>query len=331
MAFDFTKDYARSQIGNVVTPLSTTSGNTLLQDADPTIFFALDFFSGLIRIYEEARLLQAATAAGMTNIGAAVAQRYPWVPELETQQNQFQFPLMAMYRKDATTTQLTTAWEDDKTDFDLVYVLPPMTAAQTEQIAPVLNAIAGTLRKGATRGFDPNYTPPGGSLGSLVWGAAGANFEWGGFSRWHYLTWPAASGLKFPCLLMEGTFVERDMYVQGTNKFAGADTEVDVVAGDGTIVTSVINTSTQQAPTITTVSPSTGPVAGGTSVTITGSLFLQNPVVYFGVARAWSVTWNSATSLTVTSPTYGNAGSVDVFVTNVDGQGAVANRAFTYV
>ncbi|HIE75210.1 MAG TPA: hypothetical protein EYP93_03140, partial [Gammaproteobacteria bacterium] len=55
-------------------------------------------------------------------------------------------------------------------------------------------------------------------------------------------------------------------------------------------------------PAITTLSPSTGSVNGGYQVEITGENFESGATVKFGVYTATDVTWNSATSMTVTVP-----------------------------
>lgn len=85
-------------------------------------------------------------------------------------------------------------------------------------------------------------------------------------------------------------------------------------------------------PTISTVSPNSGPAAGGTSVTITGSGFQNTPTipaVLFGGTPAASVTFNSPTQLTVTTPA--GVGTVSVQVTNADGQSVTKSSAFTFV
>ena len=56
------------------------------------------------------------------------------------------------------------------------------------------------------------------------------------------------------------------------------------------------------APTVTSVSPSAGSTAGGTSVTITGSGLTGVTAVNFGSTAATGVTVNSDTSVTATSP-----------------------------
>jgi hypothetical protein len=70
-------------------------------------------------------------------------------------------------------------------------------------------------------------------------------------------------------------------------------------------------------PTVTGVNPSSGPEAGGSSVTITGTNLTGATAVKFGLTNATSFTVNSATSITATSPS--GAGTVDVTVTTPGG------------
>jgi Bacterial Ig-like domain (group 3)/Autotransporter beta-domain/IPT/TIG domain len=82
-------------------------------------------------------------------------------------------------------------------------------------------------------------------------------------------------------------------------------------------------------PTIGTVTPSSGPNSGGTSVTISGSSFTGATVVTFGGVAATSFTVNSATQITATTPTHA-IGAVDVVVT-APGGGVTGSGAYTYV
>jgi hypothetical protein len=84
------------------------------------------------------------------------------------------------------------------------------------------------------------------------------------------------------------------------------------------------------APTVTRLSPTSGPEAGGTSVTITGTGFTDATAVKFGTTAATSFTVNSDTSITVTSPA--GVGVVDVTVTTPGGTSAAAPvDKFTYI
>ena len=67
-------------------------------------------------------------------------------------------------------------------------------------------------------------------------------------------------------------------------------------------------------PTVTTVSPTAGPVGGGTTVTITGTGFTGANAVAFGATPAIAFTVNSPTTITATAPAHAS-GVVDVSVT----------------
>ena len=84
------------------------------------------------------------------------------------------------------------------------------------------------------------------------------------------------------------------------------------------------------APAVTSVTPGSGPVAGGTSVTITGTNLGSATAVHFGSAAA-TILADSATQITTTSPAAGGTGSVDVTVTTAGGtSAATAADHFTY-
>ena len=103
-----------------------------------------------------------------------------------------------------------------------------------------------------------------------------------------------------------------------------------VVATSGAVSGSASVSVRAKPPSIAAVSPSAGPMAGGTSVTITGADFAAGASVQFGGAAATSVNVASATSIVATTPAFA-AGVVDVVVTNSDGQSATRPGGFTYV
>lgn len=84
-------------------------------------------------------------------------------------------------------------------------------------------------------------------------------------------------------------------------------------------------------PTITGISPSSGPTAGGTSVIITGTNFTGATSVYFLVGAATSFTVNSSTQITAISPSY-SIETVDIRVTTSGGTSAeVSADQFTFI
>jgi len=74
------------------------------------------------------------------------------------------------------------------------------------------------------------------------------------------------------------------------------------------------------APTFTSITPATGPISGGTSVTIAGTGFTSGGSfgVTIGGADA-SAVFVSSTSITATTPAHA-AGAVNVIIINNDGQ-----------
>ena len=95
--------------------------------------------------------------------------------------------------------------------------------------------------------------------------------------------------------------------------------DVTVTTAGGPDATSPIDQFTFYAqPSVTSLSPNSGPVNGGTSVDVTGTGFLGASAVKFGDTPTGFVV-NSDTSLTAFSPGEGNPDTVDVTVTTPGG------------
>ena len=91
------------------------------------------------------------------------------------------------------------------------------------------------------------------------------------------------------------------------------DSQSDTLAGGYTYV------APAPPPTVSSVSPNSGPTAGGTAVTINGTDFVSGATVKFGATAATGVTFVSSTTITATTPAHA-AGDVDVEVENPDSQ-----------
>ncbi len=106
------------------------------------------------------------------------------------------------------------------------------------------------------------------------------------------------------------------------------DTPSGTVA-QGTIIFTFTSTTIHD-PTVTGLSATSGPEAGGTPVTITGTNFTGATAVKFGSNNGTNVTVVNGTQITATAPA--GTGVVDVTVTNPYGTSATsANSKFTYV
>ena len=83
------------------------------------------------------------------------------------------------------------------------------------------------------------------------------------------------------------------------------------------------------APTVTSISPTSGTTAGGTAVSITGTGFLAGATVKLGGTSATGVTVVNSTTITATTPAHA-AGAVNVVVTNTDAQSGTLTNGYTY-
>ena len=82
-------------------------------------------------------------------------------------------------------------------------------------------------------------------------------------------------------------------------------------------------------PTVSAVSPTSGPAGGGTGLTLTGSGFISSTTVTVGGSPCTNVQFVSASSLTCISPAH-SVGIVDIIVSNSSTLSATLSAGFTY-
>ncbi|GMK38271.1 hypothetical protein PCCS19_13250 [Paenibacillus sp. CCS19] len=107
----------------------------------------------------------------------------------------------------------------------------------------------------------------------------------------------------------------------------------------GTVTVTVQNPDSQKAtaqyqyktnPTVTSITPSSGPFDGGNTVEIIGAYFMPTATVTIG-GQAATVTYRlNTTNLRVTAPKALAAGPADVTITNPDGTSVVVTGGYTY-
>jgi hypothetical protein len=105
---------------------------------------------------------------------------------------------------------------------------------------------------------------------------------------------------------------------------AAGTVDIQVTAPAGTTALVTADHYTYKVPAVTRLSPTSGPTAGGTTVSITGILFRGASAVTFGTTPATSFVVVSPTSIRAVSPP-GIAGIVDVQVTTAAGQTPITN------
>ncbi|MET9876718.1 IPT/TIG domain-containing protein [Actinacidiphila glaucinigra] len=153
----------------------------------------------------------------------------------------------------------------------------------------------------------PNTGPPAGNNNVVLNGS--------GFT--------GATAVKFGTTAAVGYVVNSASQITAVAP-AGTGTVAITVSTPGGTSNSVTYTYTAQ-PVLVSVSPSQGPAAGGTAVTLTGSGFTGATSVKFGATAATSYTVNSATQITAVAPA--GTGAVPVTVTT---PGGTSNSVFYF-
>ncbi len=145
-----------------------------------------------------------------------------------------------------------------------------------------------------------------------------------------------ASAVKFGTFTATGLTPISATELKATSPAGSPSSTVDVtvVTGGGTSATGVADRFGYEAvpkPVVSSITPTKGPAAGGTVVTVTGEHLSGATAVDFGATAGTSVTPISAIELKVTSPAGAPSSMVDVTVTTAGGTSAtVAGDRFSY-
>src|SRR6185312_15911779 len=140
----------------------------------------------------------------------------------------------------------------------------------------------------------------------------------------------AGATVKIGSLRAAGVAFVSSTALQGTTPAQPAGPASVVVTNPNSETATLPQAFTYLAPTITSVSPTSGPIAGGTVVTLTGANFVSGSIINFGGTQATGVTWLSATQLRGTTPPH-VAGPADVVMTGPDGVSATRANGFTFL
>jgi IPT/TIG domain-containing protein len=146
-----------------------------------------------------------------------------------------------------------------------------------------------------------------------------------------------ATSISFGSIAATSFTVDSDTQITVASPPASGTVDVIVTTPSGTSATSPADLFTYPStPSVTSISPTSGPDAGGTSVTLTGTGFICTTSVSFdageaGTTIATSFTVDSDTQITAISPSVSRDGIVDVTVTTPGGTSATSSAdQFTY-
>jgi len=146
------------KVGSFVSPLPTSTGNTLLQDADPALYQVTQFLQAVIQTHLGPRFDEEMSNAGYSQfVGKASSTTVPFNPLPFLTENQLVPPLLAVWREDETYLQRTAFWWSYEESWKLLWVLPPLRAPQFLALASFLTAAARVITNRLKLGYDPSY------------------------------------------------------------------------------------------------------------------------------------------------------------------------------
>lgn len=193
------------KVGGASSPLTASTSNSLLKDADPVIYYMLQFYAGVLSLHMGARWNAEVAAAGRTDLANhTVIHKLPYDPIPYLQENQYKFPLLACYRKSESYAELTSTWYNITSKLNIMWIMPPMSAGQMERLAPFRAHVARTIVDRTEQGLDTNY-----NSGQNVWAASGlskiriVNCSYGNI--------PTDTNSYYPTILLECEMIERRM------------------------------------------------------------------------------------------------------------------------
>lgn len=331
-------DYSAFKWGAVQYPLPASgsgiggTGASLLRDADPALFFVLEYYKAVLETHLSTRFMAEVAAANANSIASIVNQTLPFNPEPYLTEDHVGFPLLAAYRK-SSKPQDIGGQKLGVDEIEVVWVMPPLRPGEAERLMPIQKAVAAVIDNRTEQGMDPAYTPNGGTLGQSPWALAGLTSA--EVKSVEYGFYAATESMFFPSVLMKVELKERsDVAVATFDVFSGIDANIDVANEAEPTVQDFVQVAVYPPPTVTVASPNSGSKVGGTVVTFTciGLIPGRPYTITFGSIPATNVTVLDATHIRCSSPAHSAypTAIVDVEVIDDVGQVGLLVAGYTY-
>lgn len=146
------------KINKQVFPLTTSTSNTVLRDADPGLWHILRFYVGVLKLHLQPRFNAILSSLNLDQYeNKVVAQAIPYDPLPFSTESQYKFPLLAVYRRNESYDWKSISHYQIKSNLDLLYVLPPLSSpTQLKAVQPFLSAAAKVFLDRTMHGSDQN-------------------------------------------------------------------------------------------------------------------------------------------------------------------------------
>lgn len=213
-------------IGQTIYPLSPSTSNSLLQDADQPIYWLLQFFASELQSYLGARWTAEMARAGLSNVMPnIVGMKFPNNPFPYLQDVGVKFPVLAIYRVEGVFLEKTISFEREQSNLEIAWVLPPLTMSQMEIVGPFLKSIMDVIQDRSDIAADPNF------LDGYNWGDA-AGFDWLQMGEYHRMMIPhTKTNLPMESIVFQMKMRMRNMPVTAQFPLVNVvTTEIDLIA-----------------------------------------------------------------------------------------------------
>lgn len=267
-----------------------------LSSLDPVTNTILRYFTNVIKINLGAAFAADAALCGFTNAkgmnflidGYMVAQSVSFPVSSSLSVADYKFPLLSVYRTKRKFTQNSSMKVIIESEYDVNYILPPLSIIQFNKLYKYLSAVSDVLVDRTWRGLDINY-----NHGEQVWKTAKVAYalmhgdEYGSFLGQDGKT-------EFPSIKLSLTMMEESQFVPSNyNELDNVFFEVDLHDGYNLAlpINNFVDGYANPNLSITSLNINSGSILGGTAVLITGSGF-EN--VISSIIPTYAVTLNGA-------------------------------------
>lgn len=210
--------------GSAQFPLTSDVTNTLLRDADPALYYTIEYFKSVLTTYLNDRFVQEITRASVTTMSSIVQTTTHFDPALYLPQFLQSFPLLAVFRQSSKYSRKTHSWMHIDSQWAVYLILAPLKQwVQPQALHPIFHAAESVLVDRIENMFDPSFTG-----GAEVWKLAGVEEISLTDSKFGMYTGFKDSQLSFPSWMGTLSVKERQMPVLSQYQaLTGLDTQID--------------------------------------------------------------------------------------------------------
>jgi len=204
---------ANFKVGETTYPVTASPDNELLQDLDPLLYNLIVYLPAQLQEHLGARWQTASQKARLPSAQQAriVSQVYPYPPEDSSVDAETSFPLLVVFRGAETPENQTDVLRNVNNEFTIQYILPPLDAAQKEQLYPFLKGVSSVVNR-SLRSKSLFITPN--KVVSVNTGQ----------TRWE--SWQAETNQMFHTIIMSCNITERISNANVYQPLAGIDSDL---------------------------------------------------------------------------------------------------------